>query len=232
VLSGRSWLGYLVGPAANHVAKAKVRFDYLTDMFVATVERQELFERRMADLDRLLPDGLSVVGNASSLFGAKHGSEIDRRPTIRFNHAQIVDPVVQGRRWDFVVTSNEQALRYFRANDVQFSQLIFTAYLDGHLRHLEAIGSSTPVTIYPMRLSRHLTWICRARPTTGTQILYLLDLLGRRDVHIFGFDWKATPTFYDPSRTRDPHNHARERSLAKALITKNGWQLHESTSPG
>lgn len=208
-----------------------MRFDYVTDAFRATLESRELLQQRLSDLDRLLPAQLSVVGNAQSLLSARFGPAIDERPTIRFNRAPVVDEAAQGSRWDFLATSNAEVLSHFRSHPPRFHDLIFTAYLDEHVRNLERIGASVPVTRYPMRLSRELSWQCRARPTVGMQMLYLLDRLGRRDVHIFGFDWKATPTYYDPNRRKDPHQHGRESSLARSLIARNGWTLHTAAEP-
>ena len=58
------------------------------------------------------------------------------------------------------------------------------------------------------------------------QVLYLLERLGRREVHIFGFDWKATPTYYAPNWRKGPHQHGREQALPAAMIARNGWTLH------
>jgi hypothetical protein len=62
------------------------------------------------------------------------------------------------------------------------------------------------------------------KPSTGLQILSLMDLL-KRDVNIFGFDWKKTPTIYDEKRTQDPHNYFIEKKIALNLIRKNNWNL-------
>lgn len=155
----------------------------------------------------------------------RHGAEIDKRPTIRFNLAQIVNPAAQGERWDFVASSNIQTLRHYREHEPAFTHLVHTAHIDAHRRNLAMMGSVRPVLQYPLRLSRELLNACHARPTTGMQMLYLLDRLGRSDVAIFGFDWKETPTFYEPMRKSDPHKHGRERQLVSSLIEKNGWQL-------
>lgn len=205
-----------------------MRFDYLADAFRTTKETREVLAQRLAELDRQLPDALSVVGNAQSLLSARFGAEIDRRATIRFNTAPVIDEGAQGARWDFLATSNADVLRHFQTHEVRFHTLIFTAYLDAHVRNLEQVGATVPVLRYPMRLSRDLSWKCLARPTVGMQMLYLLERLGRREVHIFGFDWKATPTYYAPNRRKDPHQHARERALALAMIARNGWTLHQA----
>lgn len=179
----------------------------------------------LAELDAVLPRELSVVGNAASLLKGQFGAQIDRRPTLRFNRAQIVDAKAQGERWDFVATSNGSVLRYYREHTPLYHHLVFTPYLDSHREALAKTGSVTPVLTMPLRLSRKLSWQCRARPTTGMQILTLLDQLERK-VHVFGFDWKETSTFYDPARIKDPHNHARERRLALDIIERRGWHLY------
>ena len=202
-----------------------MRFDYIFDGLKATSEGDAAYRRLLAELDAALPHALSVVGNASSLLESHHGAQIDRRPTLRFNRAQIVDAKAQGERWDFVATSNGAVLRHYREHEPRYHHLVFTPYLNSHTRALAVVGSARPVLTMPLRLSRKLSWQCRARPTTGMQILTLLDQLDR-EVHLFGFDWKETPTFYDPTRTKDPHNHARERRLALDMIERRGWQVY------
>lgn len=202
-----------------------MRFDFLFDRFLATLESPVQLERALTALNGALPESLSVVGNARSLLGTRHGADIDARATIRFNSAQIVNPDAQGARWDFVASSMSIVLRYYRENDPQFSALIYTAHTDQHVRNLRRIGCARPTHLYPLRLSRELLIKLRSRPTTGMQVLHLLDRLGRRDVSIFGFDWKTTPTFYHTSVGKDPHNYRGERELVASLIDKNGWRL-------
>jgi len=201
-----------------------LRFDYILDALQATSESRAERERMLAELDAVLPAELSVVGNAQSLLATLHGAAIDQRATIRFNAAQIVEPLAQGTRWDFVATSNAKVLDYYQQHEPQFHHLLFTPYLNKHVQSLAQTGSQKPVLRVPLRMARELSWRCLARPTTGTQVLTLLERLGRR-VHLFGFDWKATKTF-NTSHTRDPHNHARERELALSMIERNGWQLY------
>ncbi len=83
-----------------------MRFDYIFDALNATPETSGDFTRMLGDLDAVLPEAISVVGNASSLLKTRNGSTIDKLPTLRFNKAQIVVPQAQGERWDFVATSN------------------------------------------------------------------------------------------------------------------------------
>ena len=201
-----------------------MRFDYVFDGLRATSEPRDEVEQMLGALDAVLPAEVSVVGNAASLLALRHGAAIDRFPTVRFNAAQVVDAAAQGERWDFVATSNAKVLGYYRQHEPQFHHLLFTPYLNTHVRDLTQIGSERPVLRLPVRMSRELSWRCLARPTTGMQVLTLCERLKRR-VHLFGFDWKATPTF-NTKTTRDPHDHARERELALAMIERNGWTVY------
>lgn len=180
----------------------------------------------LAALDAALPARLNVVGNARSLLDRTYGATIDDAATIRFNKAQITQPPAQGTRWDFVASSDPGTLDYYQTHAPQFHTLLFTPYYDLHLDRLAGRSLGVTVLSYPLRLSIELMALLEARPTTGAQILFLLDRLGRRDVGVFGFDWKASPTFYHSARTRDPHNHFREMRQFRRMIRTNGWTLH------
>jgi hypothetical protein len=140
-----------------------VRFDYIFDALNATPETSGDFTRMLGDLDAVLPEAISVVGNASSLLKTRNGSTIDKLPTLRFNKAQIVVPQAQGERWDFVATSNGTVLRHYQEHEPRYHHLISTPYLDGHKKALAVIGSRRPVLTMPLRLSRELSWRCLAR---------------------------------------------------------------------
>lgn len=199
--------------------------NFLRDRLKASSEGAAVYREKLQLLDASIPNSISVVGNAASLLTKHDGTEIDSRATIRFNSAPVVDTRAQGSRWDILATSSKQTLQHYMTHEPKYGTLLFTPYLNRHLRDLRRIGSRVPMLLYPMRMSNKLSWQCLARPTCGMQILYLLAELGRRDVHIYGFDWKATPTFYD-QRTTDPHNHLRERRLARRLINAHGWVIH------
>ncbi|QQA41373.1 hypothetical protein [Pelagovum pacificum] len=181
-------------------------------------------EAALAAIDAALPPALSVVGNAQSLLEAQHGAEIDRRATIRFNLAQVTDPAAQGTRWDILATSDRHTMAHYADHPPPFQTLLFTAYHDKYLPRLAEHPVEADVLVYPMALAIELMERLQARPTTGTMVLALLDRIGRRDVAIFGFDWKATPTFYDPKRRTDPHDHVAERALAERFIAVNDWK--------
>ncbi|QDY68364.1 glycosyltransferase family 29 protein [Qingshengfaniella alkalisoli] len=197
------------------------------DELPATDPGDGAYQLSMAQFSETIPDQINVVGNASSLLNTAYGPAIDRYPTIRFNKAQLEQTDAQGTRWDFVATSDRKTLEYYSEHAPPFHTLLFTPYYDRHLEYLDAKLFGTPHLVYPMRLSIELMEKLRARPTTGAQILWLLHRLERRNVHIFGFDWKRTPTFYDRDHTKEPHNHFGEMMLFRRLINRNGWTLHQ-----
>lgn len=193
----------------------------------ATDPGDKTYQSQLEALDTALPTSLSVIGNAQSLLNTQYGAEIDKRATIRFNRAAVSKPEAQGARWDIGVTSQERSLDHYRENPPEFRALIFTQYFDLHAPFLEGVDLGMPIFRYPMRLSIELMNRLNARPTAGMQILYLLDKIGRQDVAVFGFDWKATLSIHHSERTRDPHNHMREMRLANKMIKHNGWKLFQ-----
>lgn len=196
------------------------------DEHPATDPGDGAYQLTMANFAEAVPETVNVVGNAASLLDHRFGPLIDAHPTIRFNSAQIEQPQAQGNRWDFVATSDRKTLQYYSVQPPRFHTLIFTPYYDTYMSYLDDKQFDTPCLVYPMRLSIDLMSRLNARPTTGAQILWLLHVLGGRQVNIFGFDWKRTPTFYDRARVKDPHNHFGEMMLFRKLIKKNGWILN------
>lgn len=61
-------------------------------------------------------------------------------------------------------------------------------------------------------------------PTTGLMSLFYLDRCNPKIIDIYGFDWKKTPTFTDPTRAKDPschHDFEKERDYClKRFLSK------------
>lgn len=197
------------------------------DEFVSTDPGDEAHDAAVEQWRARLSGPINVVGNSQALLDTNYGAQIDARPTIRFNSAQIVKPVAQGTRWDFVATTNKNTLAFYNETPPQFHTLLFTPYYDRYLEYLEEKHFDAEVLIYPMRWAVELMATLKARPTTGALILYGLDKLDNDTVGIFGFDWKVTPTFYDANRKRDPHNHFGERALFRKVMERRGWSLND-----
>ena len=73
-----------------------------------------------------------------------------------------------------------------------------------------------------MRLERQL----HARPSTGLVAIHLLlNRLGAAEVRLYGFDWKATRTFYEEDIFRNVHAWESERDLVRAWAEESPGRL-------
>lgn len=181
----------------------------------------------------MIPSGsISVVGNSQSLFGKGYGSQIDQHTTIRFNHIPSLDPVHQGIRWDYMATSNPREIMKWNkhAGELPFKNFFFTPWAESEEKHHSKRRWQTPMYTTPREVWKEVQQVTKARPSTGILVLYTLHKLGLKDVHIFGFDWKATPTYYnDPVKEMGEskmHDYVDERKICMELISKNNWKYH------
>ncbi|MGR3468583.1 MAG: hypothetical protein ACU0CI_11970 [Shimia sp.] len=191
-------------------------------------ESGKAFDRKLAALDAALPQSLSVVGNAQSILRTSYGADIDSRPTLRFNQVEIADPAAQGARWDFVASSQDKTFAKYATGPRPFHTLLFTPYRRAHYDHLAMLDTTDFVLEVPVRLSRKTMVALRAKPSVGATTMALLAALGRRDVHFYGFDFKATPNVYKGVIKRDPHDYDREKVRALEMIAANGWTFHRA----
>jgi hypothetical protein len=176
-------------------------------------------------LRALLPSTVNVVGNAQSIFDKQDGQIIDKHPTIRFNRIQVESTTSQGTRWDFLASSEIKTFEMYNSIKPGFHTLLFTPYLDEQICHKNVIEFETNIFDMDIKISKRLMNEIGYKPSTGLQILTYLSMT---DIHvnIFGFDWKKTPTIYDPTRVHDPHNYTIERTHALELINKQNWNIY------
>ena len=154
--------------------------------------------------------GVALVGNAQSLFTRRYGAEIDRHDVVaRINRAAVLvtqpfESVTHGSRTDawFMWRYNEyETLKFQRPNWMM--QMI----------HWETPNGD--VNIYSEHRFNELQNELGAVPSTGLMVLDFFDVCTKYPhIDVYGFDWKATPTFTDPKRETD-----------KMLL--NGGHLHD-----
>lgn len=172
-----------------------------------------------------LPKVINVIGNATSLLDKEYGSLIDKHPTIRFNRVEIVNPIAQGSRWDYLASSEINTFEKYNEQSVPFHSVIFTpTSQDVHYKS-KKIKFKTSVYLCPIHLSLELFSKLEAIPSTGLQILYYLQSIGHKSVNVFGFDWKATPTMYE-KRNKGKHDFDKERVLVLDIIHRNNWSIY------
>ena len=172
-----------------------------------------------------LEQPLSIVGNAESIFQKEYGKLIDSNPTIRFNRADIIDDNCQGSRWDFLASSEINTFEKYNIEIPKFHTLLFTPTKKEFEYKVNKVKFQSKILHLPLVQSQELEDVLLAPPSTGLQVLYFLDSIENKDVHIFGFDFKQTKTFYE-IRNKGKHNFNKERNLVLSLIEKNNWKYY------
>jgi hypothetical protein len=168
---------------------------------------------------------ISVVGNAESIFNKQNGHLIDLYPTIRFNRAEIEDPLCQGSRWDYLASSEINTFEKYNEQLAEFHTLIFTPTKKEMEYKIRKVKFTTKIFKLPIFQSQYLNNELGAPPSTGLQILYYLSTMQNKNVNIFGFDFKKTKTFYE-NRNKGRHDYDREKSFIMNLVSQNGWKFY------
>jgi len=179
----------------------------------------------MQDILKELSNPVSVIGNAESIFTKEYGSLIDENPTIRFNRADIIDEKSQGSRWDYLVSSEVNTFEKYNMQEPKFHSLIFSPTKKSLSYKIKKVKFNTRMYNLPLFQTLELEKKLNAPPSTGLQILYFLNYLRNENVNIFGFDFKATPTFYE-KRNKGKHDYTKEKDLVMSLIEKNNWNFY------
>lgn len=173
------------------------------------------------ELENLAHKSLSMVGNASSLLQKTAGSTIDEQDcVIRMNNGVIVNSAAQGVRTDIHVFSTQFALR----SPIPFPTAQQRLWMSPKFRDLCTLENTQ---FYPIKNWEKLHTTLGARPSVGVMALDLISTCSIDDVHIFGFDFKETPTFYNKNKSHGPHNFAAERKFVLNLVKDNNWTFHK-----
>lgn len=180
----------------------------------------------MNNFHKLLPNNLSIVGNAESLLARSYGSLIDQHPTIRFNRTQIINSQAQGKRWDYLASSEINTFEMYNKIPPPFHSLIFSPTKPEMVYKVKKVAFKCDILHLPLQQSLDLQRTIGNVPSTGLQILYYLSSIHHECVHIFGFDFKKTKTFYE-IRNKGAHDWIKEEQLIKELAKKNSWNFYE-----
>ncbi len=163
---------------------------------------------------------IAVVGNAQYLFNRSYGREIDKHDVIiRMNRAAILythhyNYYTHGSRtnvwamWRYkeyeTVNVNEPEyviqMAYWQDND----DMNINYYDSGKLDNLMVLSG------------------CEV-PSTGLMVLDWISYYNPSSVSVYGFDWKTTPTFTDPTRSIDKemsHEFNKEKVFCNDYFAK------------
>lgn len=157
-----------------------------------------------------IQNGVNVVGNAESLINQGFGQEIDSKVTIRFNWVELNEST--GKRTDIVCTNFPHKL------NEKYEWLIANRRYSGYKTY-----------VYPKKVLNNLTKQIGKKPSNGCRLLYLLDWFKIKDVTVYGYDWKDTPSIVIKDTPCTPenehHDYVREKDFCLKLIKKNNWVL-------
>ena len=168
---------------------------------------------------------VAVVGNAQSLFAQEHGAAIDRHDVvIRMNRAAQLSKDHLG--YDRSHGARTDVWCMWRYREYEHARV-----REPGLRCQMAWWIETPPD--PAVFNIDSEWfVHHTLPHTPTTGLMALAWLSRTpaQVSVYGFDWKATPTFTDPQRMGEQHsihNFSRERELCREYFHKRlGYEFH------
>ena len=161
---------------------------------------------------------VAVVGNAKSLLTTTFGSDIDAHDIIiRLNKGFVTQPSAQGTRTDMVgltpELSEDETIARFEPS--YFLMLI------PKMRHYRLFGKDAVrnTLFYNFRYWLADRNLIGRRPSSGFMaISWMVRLSLAKSITLYGFDFGATPTYYNPEGYKTPHNYDREREIVL------GWE--------
>jgi hypothetical protein len=171
-----------------------------------------------------LAGSVALVGNATSLLASTFGPQIDSHDcVIRINQGAFVPlgAATTGVRTDvlFMTLSGyawEKAWMYGRGR----RKAAMVVAMSPKNRTVFGIDMAKLVPSYPVEWHRELSETLGGRPSTGAMAV---DLLRRtvsdiESVHLFGFDFWATPTTYTGTSNPSHHDPAAEEKWVKQVL--------------
>ncbi len=176
---------------------------------------------------------VALVGNAQSVFQGHWGKQIDDMDVvIRLNHGRPAQPLCQGRRTDVLALScrlpQDELERSFDPRYIIWvtpKWWHIQPYSWRHMRKL--VFYATPAWWALSRL-----WLDGRRPSTGfAMAMYLLDVARCRELHLFGFDFGASPTYYNQPGYVSPHDLGKEGQVLRARCDEGRLFIH-AMAPG
>ena len=153
------------------------------------------FEQRFQfNLDK---DSIAVVGNAKSLFGKNLGGAIDQHNLVmRLNYGKIVDISQQGSRTDLYGCSDDKLTLSWVEHQFNPRLAIWLTNKVAPSHFFD--NESIPYFMNQQRYwERAYHYVQPARPSSGAIAIALLrEVVGVKNIHLYGFDFFASPTFY------------------------------------
>lgn len=147
---------------------------------------------------------VAIVGNARSIFSKKNGEKIDNHDfIIRFNKGFICDEKSQGKRTDLLLLACEPT-----PEEIDLYNARFVCNRSKHYHN------RTKYTITNTQRQIMKDTIGK-QPSTGFMAVDICLNFGAKSIDLFGFDFEATPTYYNPVGYVTQHDYSKEEEIIK-----------------
>jgi hypothetical protein len=171
---------------------------------------------------------VAVVGNAMSLFDTESGNDIDTHDVVvRINlGTRAMGLISHGSRLDVLSCSRyDFILRHGVIDEIKPWRILHTS--DRNREDPPPPGVCYLDLDSRIQLKQKLDLDKKQKPSAGISTLWYISQCAPRSVDVYGFDWKKTPTFYDPVRHDDAHVYDREKEFCESYFRDSlGFQFH------
>jgi len=162
---------------------------------------------------------IALIGNARSLFRKNFGEEIDSYDKVyRINRGcKIFSSKHQGNKLDFAYMSVPKIFKDILL-DIKVPIM--------HVSRFGRPSTECEVTYMPMTsIDNCRKLLDHDRPSCGMMVINWLLESTKDTIHLYGFDFKATPSFY--SDHVGPHDFQKEeKTILKLSNESSHLQLH------
>lgn len=164
---------------------------------------EEQFENLREVKEFIKDKRVAIVGNAESQFEKQNGSKIDEFDVvIRFNKGFITKPESQGTKTDILIMACELTKEERKSFNAKY-----------YINRMKRFHNPTPLHFLNIDIKTIGKEITDARASSGFIAINLCVEAKAKSIDLFGFDWEATPTFYNPKDYKTLHNYSDEKEL-------------------
>lgn len=151
---------------------------------------------------------IALVGNAESLFDQNFGEAIDQHDlVVKINAGTTLDrPQSHGTRCDLAVFSIPMQFDSVVRDIADRDKIIQASDKDREVEY------NKPFYKIPLLDNEEIKLMAGVeRPSCGLMTLWWLLKHNPQRIDIYGFDWKATPTWYTKNWYKQPEKHDYEK---------------------
>jgi hypothetical protein len=163
---------------------------------------------------------VAIVGNAASIFSKSNGLKIDSADVVvRLNKGILAS--LDRKNEKFIGTRTD----VWMFNLYNHITIDAERYLHVPVRKMQMNETDNKTgfdSFYPREYYNEMKAVVHPwKMSTGFRAIDYVYKSNASQIHLFGFDWKATPTFYSVQSNDSMHNFRKERLYIEELIKQN-----------